>query len=298
MDIHSIESKISLKYKTSFHIGGCAEFYSDVHNEQEIISTIEWAHKQSIPVFIIGKGSNILISDSGWHGIVINMSHFDSICWDDTAAKCQSGALLHSLVKQSVDYCFSGMEELAGIPGSIGGGLIMNAGAFSQNISDTVDSITILDVKSLKKSCLKCSDVEFSYRNSSLKENQSIVLDATFCFKKVLKEDIRKTYYDILKKRKEKQPLDFPNCGSVFKRPHKGYAGELIEKSGLKGFRIGDAMISPKHANFIINTGNATARDVRELIAYSQEKVFRNYSILLEPEIIFIGNFDIPLFKS
>jgi UDP-N-acetylmuramate dehydrogenase len=297
MDIHSFESKIPLKYKTSFHIGGCAEFYSDVHSEKEIISTIKWASRRSIPVFIMGKGSNVLISDSGWQGIVINMSHFDSVCWDNTIAKCQSGALLHGLVKQSVDHGFSGMEKLAGIPGSIGGGLIMNAGAFSQNISDTVDSITVFDIKSLRKRSLKHSDVEFSYRNSSLKNNKSVVLDATFCFKMTSKEDVRKIYYDILKKRKEKQPLDFPNCGSVFKRPLKGYAGELIEKSGLKGFRIGGAMISPKHANFIINTGNATAGDVRELIAYSQEKVFRNYNILLEPEVIFIGNFNIPLFK-
>lgn len=292
-----IEQNVSLKDKTSFRIGGPAHFYVKVHTEKEIGDALKWANDNTKPVFILGKGSNILISDNGWPGLVLDISEFSDICWDGTLALCQSGALLHTLVRETVNKSLAGIEELAGIPGSVGGALIMNASAFKQAVSDCLVSVKGIDCSNYKLWELKKDEIDFGYRTSSLKKINTILLSAEFQFETGDKSNIEATYREILNRRNEKQPLDQPNCGSVFKNPEEHYAAELIEQCGLKGYSINGAMVSPKHANFIVNSSNASATDVRKLIAIIQEKVFQKCDALLEPEVIFVGDFDVPLFK-
>lgn len=293
-----IEQDILLKNKTTFRIGGPARFYATIRSEDDIRDALRWAQENAVPVFILGKGSNILISDHGFRGLVLDLSGYDGIRWEGLAADCQAGALVNALVREAVFAGLSGLEELAGIPGSIGGALIMNAGAFSQTISDCLESVDGLHCTTLSPVRLERESITFGYRTSSLQSNTLLITGARFCFRKSQKDHLQKIYSGILHKRNENQPLDLPNCGSVFKRPAGHYAGALIEACGLKGYRIGRAMISEKHANFIVNTGNATAENVRALIAYAQEQVFKHHSIVLEPEVIFVGDFSTPLFTA
>lgn len=292
-----IQQNIPLKGKTSYKIGGPARFYAQAQTQEDIQKALQWAVKKNQPVFLLGKGSNILISDTGWPGLVIDLSEYSNIRWSDTTVECQSGSILHTLVKESVDRGFTGMEKLVGIPGSIGGGLIMNAGAFGQTISDCLVSVTGIHRSDASVWCRKKSEISFGYRTSSLIEMNSVIIKASFKLKSGDREDICKMYKHILMERAKKQPLNMPSCGSVFKRPQGMYAGELIEQCGLKGHSIGGVMISQKHANFIVTTSEAKASEVRRLIALTQERVYKKYKVLLEPEVIFVGAFDIPLYR-
>ena len=294
--MNSIEQNIPLKDKTSFRIGGPARFYVKVDTESEVGEVLSWAHENNEPVFILGKGSNILVSDNGWTGLVLDMSEYSAISWDGSFALCQSGAPLHNLVKETVERGLSGIGRLAGIPGSVGGALVMNAGAFKQAVSDCLVSVKGIDCSNYKIWELEKSEIAFGYRTSSFKEKRTILLEAKFHFEEGDKDNLKSIYRDILQKRNEKQPLDKPNCGSVFKNPEGNYAAALIEKCGLKGHRIGGAMVSEKHANFIVNVSDASASDVRKLIAYIQERVYQGHGILLEPEVIFVGEYKEPLF--
>ncbi len=291
-----IEKNFPLKNRTSFRIGGPAEFYVRVNNEDEIKDMLGWARDNNHNVFILGKGSNILVSDTGWQGLVIDITGFSRITWNESTAVCQSGAMLHSLVKQSVERGFCGIEELAGIPGSIGGALVMNAGAFSQTVSDCLHSVSGIDQADTSIWKVMRDKIDFGYRSSSLKKRGSTILSAEFRFSNGNKEELKKVFSATLQKRSQKQPLDIPNCGSVFKRPPGNYAGALIEQCNLKGFRVGGATVSEKHANFIVNDKNATATDVRELIASIQKTVFETKGVLLEPEVLFVGEFDTTLY--
>ncbi len=291
-----IKENISLREKSSFRIGGVARYYVRVHRIAEVKDVCRWAREHEQPLFILGRGSNILISDAGWPGLVLDMSGFTEITWHETIAVCQSGALLHTLVKQSVDRGFGGMEELAGIPGSVGGALVMNAGAFTQTVSECLVSVKGVSVEGTGFN-LGRSDINFGYRTSSFKQESTILLEAEFLFVKQNKEQLLSAFTETLKKRNRKQPLDTPNCGSVFKRPAGYYAGALIEECGLKGYTIGGAMVAPKHANFILNSGSASAEDVRKLIVHIQRQVYNAYGILLEPEVVFVGDFYTPLFE-
>lgn len=295
-----IEKDIALRNKNTYHIGGNAAFYSEPRSEDEIIKVLLWASDKSLPIFILGKGSNILISDKGWPGIVINVSEFfKEIVWDKDRAIAQSGAMLNTLVNQSIEHSLSGMEELIGIPGTVGGAVIMNAGAFSMCIENAIELVKYYDIHEKRIITCKKSEMKFGYRTSILKDKAIVILSATFVFNNDKTfEELVSIRNSIQSKRKEKQPLEFPNCGSVFKRPVNNFAGTLIEKCGLKGLRIGGAEVSLKHANFIVNRGNATAEDVRKLISQIQQNVFEKEGILLEPEVISIGSFDNKLFAK
>lgn len=293
----TIQHDVPLKNKTSFRIGGSASYYLAVKNDDDLIYALKWAYENKVTVFVLGKGSNILVSDSGWSGIVIDMTGFSSIQWNNDLLTCQSGVLLHGIVKESVDLGFIGMEELAGIPGTIGGGLIMNAGAFNQNISDCLVSVAGINRKTFEKWKMSVYEIKFNYRTSSLKKNNLLITEAVFEFCKDNKGIARTVFSDTIKKRTVKQPLQLPNCGSVFKRPLGNYSGTLIEQCNLKGFTIGGAQVSKKHANFIVNNGNATAVDVRDLIVHIQECVHKEFGVLLQPEVIFVGDFERPLFE-
>ena len=295
-----IHENISLRDKNTYRIGGNAAFYSEPRNEEEILFSLNWASERDLPVFILGKGSNVLISDSGWPGIVINISEsFREIKWNDGLVTAQSGVMLNALVNQSIEHSFSGMEELWGIPGTVGGAVVMNAGAFSMCVEDTIEWVRYLDIPENKIIIRKKNEMFFGYRKSYLKDRSSIVLEAAFRFTKNYPlDELIARRNEIQSKRKDKQPLEYPNCGSVFKRPLNSYAGTLIEKCELKGKRVGNVEVSLKHANFIVNRGNGTAEDVRNLIILIQKKVYEYSGILLEPEVVFIGSFTNTLFTA
>lgn len=294
----SIQENVSLRNKTTYRIGGPARYYCIVRHDSDVHEAIVWAHEHNQPLFVLGRGSNILVSDSGWNGLVIDMSKFSSIRWKNTTVESQGGALLHTLVKQSVERGFAGMEELAGIPGTIGGGLIMNAGAFNQTIAGCVLWVKGINLNDATLWHQPQERIVFGYRSSSLKEQKSaLILGAQFQFTEGRRDAVRDIYSSILRSRNRKQPVDLPNCGSVFKRPEGNFAGALIEQCGFKGYTIGGARVSEKHANFIVNVNDASAQDVRKMIATIQKRVFEERGVCLEPEVIFVGEFDTPLFE-
>lgn len=290
-----IYKDVSLSDKNTFRIGGLARNYLEPTDEAEILQAISWAKEKDLEIFFLGRGSNVLISDYGWNGLVLNLSeYYTKIEWDNTIADVQGGALLNAVVNQAIDRSLAGSEELSGIPGTIGGGIIMNAGAFNTSISDIVKEVRFFDYEHEEIKTASASEMEFGYRKSILQSKKAIVLSARLKLEKLdSNEGLVASRFDILTRRKAKQPLEYPNCGSVFKRPPGGYAGTLIEQCGLKGFSVGDVEVSRKHANFIINKGVGTASDVRKLIDIIQKKVFEEKGVFLEPEVIFVGEFEI-----
>ena len=290
-----IQEQLTLAPKTSYHIGGDAQYYSAPSSMKELQETLRFAQPKRLPLFILGKGTNILVSDTGYEGLIIDTSNLNSIAIDKTLATVQAGASFTKLIMQCVNDGLGGLEELAGIPGSVGGAVLMNAGAYGQTISEVIRSVTWMDLTSQTLTTTPKEKLTFGYRTSTFRETPALIIEATLELLPQKKRQLRKIVQEIQAKRRKKQPLQFPSCGSVFKRPPGNYAGALIEEVGLKGFQVGDAQISEKHANFIINRGKASAKEVRDLISHTIQTVYKKSGILLETEVIFVGTFDAPL---
>jgi UDP-N-acetylenolpyruvoylglucosamine reductase len=292
-----IQTDVALCDKTTYKIGGLTRYYAKPSDNQEILESVRQALKIDVPVFILGRGSNVLVSDQGWPGMVIDVSvGFETIGWRDTFADCQSGALLNRLVLEMLKRGLRGLEKLGGIPGSIGGALVMNAGAYGQSVSDCLVSIDYLDFADMKIRTVPASGLEAGYRTTVFKGKKACILSAQFRFSADPSGEAKNIFNETISKRTAKHPLDLPNCGSVFKNIPGTPASVLIEQCGLKGFRCGGAEVSRKHANFIVNQDRATAADVRHVIVHIQKTVFEKLKILLEPEVIFVGEFEEPLF--
>jgi UDP-N-acetylmuramate dehydrogenase len=296
-----ILENVPLAGKTSYKIGGPARLYAEPHTEEDIADLYRRASGRGVPAFVLGNGSNLLVSDKGINALVINLSaRFSGISWHDgggsMAAVALSGFLLDDLAAAAASRGRSGIEGLSGIPGTVGGAVAMNAGAFGAEVARTLRSARVLRVPALVVEDVSVDDLAFGYRSSAIKGGGDIVLSAVFEFEAGDAGELVSSRKRILEKRAEKQPLDYPSCGSVFKRPIGNYAGTLIESCGLKGFRLGGAAVSEKHANFIINAGNAKAEDVRGVIRHVQKTVYENSGVLLEPEVIFAGEFEEPLY--
>ncbi|MDR0304807.1 MAG: UDP-N-acetylmuramate dehydrogenase [Chitinispirillales bacterium] len=290
-----IVKKVSLAESTraGYQIGGEADFYLTAHNVSDIKFGLDFARDKNIPYFVLGNGCNVLASDKGFHGIIIDTRRIDEIIVSENSIKAGAGAHISSFVREAALAGFAGVEELAGIPGTIGGGIVMNAGAFSQKISDKISQICIYDCDSGLERIVSKEDVQFEYRSSIFKKKNYIIIWANFLFTlKVAYGVLVSRQNEVLEKRKKSQPLEYRSCGSVFKNPPDSYAGKLIEQAGLKGFSVGDAQISEKHGNFIINKGNATAEDIRKIIAEVRKVIVSDFSTQLEPELIFLGEFD------
>ncbi|HAL62814.1 MAG: UDP-N-acetylmuramate dehydrogenase [Firmicutes bacterium] len=278
-----------MKNHTSFKIGGIADEFCAPSSIEEIVECIKYAKKKNIPYFVIGNGSNILVSDKGIRGLVIKISGEFSryeICGD--IIKAQSGVLLSVLAKAAQKDSLSGMEFASGIPGTLGGAVYMNAGAYGGEMSDIVKSVTYLENGEIKKIE---NGFDFGYRKSLFAKIGAVVLEAELQLKKGNTDEIKAKMEDYKVRRTEKQPLNFPSAGSVFKRPEGHFAGGLIEDAGLKGFETGGAKVSEKHAGFIINTGDATASDVLKLIKHIQKTVKEKYGVELETEVKLMGEF-------
>ena len=278
-----------MKNHTTFKIGGAADEFCQAKSAEEIKELVEYAENKKIPYFVMGNGSNVLVSDSGIRGLVINISSdFSSYEITGDVIKAQSGALLGTLAKAALSAELSGMEFASGIPGSLGGAIYMNAGAYGGQMSDIVKSVTYLEKGEIKKID---KDFGFGYRKSLFADLGAIVLEAELQLKKGDSGEIKAKMEDYKNRRNEKQPLNMPSAGSVFKRPEGNFAGKLIEDAGLKGYKIGGAMVSEKHAGFIVNTGNAKASDVVALIEYIKKTVKEKFGVELETEVKLEGEF-------
>lgn len=274
---------------TSFHIGGNAQYFILPNDEKSLIDIIDFCKKSDIPVTLIGKGSNLVVSDAGIDGAVICTLNLNGIRFSENGnIFAQSGASLAALCTFARDNCLSGLEFAYGIPASVGGAMFMNAGAYGGEMRDVAVGALVLD-ENLNTFLIEGEDMCLSYRNSIFKKKGLFVLGAYFKLNKDKKEEINARMEDFLSRRKEKQPLEYPSAGSVFKRPIGYFAGALIEKNGFKGFSVGGAQVSEKHAGFIINRGNATCCDVKKLVEIIKEKVEKQDGVLLQPELIFIG---------
>ncbi len=281
----------------TFKIGGCAKFFAQPSSQKQLLKLLGFAKEKNLPLLVMGKGSNLLLSDKGWDGLVLNISSFFSdLKWEKMHAHCLSGMSLDKLISEAVKKGCSGLEYLSGIPGTVGGAVAMNAGAYDSCIAHSLISVRVLDPATAEVSCVDRDELELGYRTSLVKKNGLIVLSAKFRFSLCDTAKLAAVRKDVLKRRKEKQPLELPNCGSVFKRPHGNYAGTLIEKCSLKGYRCGDVEISSKHANFIVNRGNGKAEDVLRVINHVRRTVYEKFGILLEPEVIFAGEFSQSLY--
>ena len=274
---------------TSFHIGGNADLFIYPHTPQILGNVIKACKENKIPYFIIGKGSNLVISDKGIEGAVICTSKINSVCLDENGRIfAGAGATLAQVCTFAKSSKLSGLEFAYGIPGSVGGAMVMNAGAYGGEMKDVAVSALILNQQGETEE-INREKMELSYRNSIFKKKNYTVIGAVFELKEDSEEEIGAKMDDYINRRKTKQPLEYPSGGSVFKRPEGYFAGALIEENGFKGVSVGGAQVSEKHAGFIVNKGNATCNDVKELIEMIQDKVFRNNGVRLETELIFKG---------
>ncbi|MCQ2451305.1 MAG: UDP-N-acetylmuramate dehydrogenase [Clostridia bacterium] len=298
MDISSFVSKLKenkieyslyerMKKHTTFKIGGEADVFVAPLNEIELEFVLKTANEYSVPVFILGKGSNILVSDKGIEGAVVCLNKMDKITVEGEEIICESGANLSAVCMAALENGLTGLEFAYGIPGSVGGALYMNAGAYGGEMSDVVACAYCID-KNGNETYIEKDKMELSYRHSVFM-NGLIVTKVILKLKKGDKAEIKAKMQELLARRKDKQPLDFPSAGSTFKRPQGNFAGTLIEKCGLKGEKVGGAAVSQKHAGFIINQNNATSKDVLDLIDKVRQGVYKSENIMLEPEVIFVG---------
>ena len=280
---------------TSFRVGGNADAYIIVQNKENLIEVLKIAKEYNLPITIVGNGTNLLVKDNGIRGLVINYasSNFEIIDANkvdeykimvDSGVK--NGVLAQFLLKNEL----TGFEFAAGIPGTIGGAIYMNAGAFGGEIANIVESVTYISLKDLKIYTLKNEQCEFAYRTSIFEQDEDkIILEAIFNFKKGKKEEIAQKMDEFRNKRLSSQPLDKPSAGSTFKRGENFITAKLIDECNLKGYKIGGAQVSEKHAGFIINTGNASAKDIIDLIKYVKTKVYEKFGVEIKPEVRIIG---------
>ena len=302
-----LKKNVSLKNYTTFKIGGPAKYFFETKNKKDLIKAILVAKSKKLPFFILGGGSNLLVSDEGFRGLVIKIL-FSKSYFLNSQISAEAGTILAELLSATLNTGLTGLEWAAGIPGTVGGAIYGNAGTFKKSMKDITKTVTVLEIKNQKSNIknLRNKDCKFCYRNSIFKQKKNlIILSATLQLKKGNKLKIEKRIKEYLNYRKETQPLNFPSAGSVFKNPKNFSAGELgeedkssslsfaaarlIEECGLKGKRIGNVKISEKHANFIVNLGGGKAKDVKKLINLAKKKIKEKFGITLEEEICYLG---------
>ncbi len=279
-----------MKSHTSFQTGGPADAFITPRTDEQIIEAIKVLRAEKEKYFIMGNGTNLLVSDAGYRGCVIQLyKNYGDVSVFGTNITAKAGAPLIKVCGEANKHSLSGMEFSCGIPGTVGGAVTMNAGAYGSEMVKVVRIVRVFDLKYMMKCEYASSEMKFSYRHSLIKEEPLIVLEVEMELQKGDPETIQRRIDAIKGERAAKQPLDYPSAGSTFKRPEGHYSGKLIEDAGLKGYSIGGAMISEKHAGFIVNTGNATSADILKLMIETQKVVFERFHVRLEPEICFLG---------
>lgn len=274
---------------TTFHIGGEADLFVNVATAEQLAFVIKAAVSSEVPYLVIGNGSNMLVSDLGIEGMVIQLSGLDGISYDGSCEiTCGAGLRLSKLCLFAAEQNLQGMEFAWGIPGTVGGAVYMNAGAYDSEMQNVVTACRVIDAAGEEK-VITPEEMEFGYRTSMFQREPYIITSVTVRLAPGEGSQIRAKMDDIFARRKQKQPLEYPSAGSVFKRPQGNYAGTMIEACGLKGYTIGGAQVSEKHAGFIVNIGSATASDVKRVVEHVADEVFLKYSIRLERELKYIG---------
>lgn len=275
---------------TSFRIGGAADVYVRPLSEEGLLVTLDNCRRQRAPYMILGKGTNLLVSDRGYRGVMIDMTGLDEVSVDGNRITAGCGAGLASVARCAAEHSLGGLEFAAGIPGSLGGGIFMNAGAYGGEMKDVVRSVRVLK-PDLTVVVLPAEELGLGYRTSRFRESGEIILSAELELVPGVREEIEARMKELNALRREKQPLELPSAGSTFKRPEGHFAGRLIEEAGLSGYQVGQAQISPKHCGFAVNLGGASARDVYRLIRDVQAKVKESSGVELEPEVVLVGEF-------
>ena len=275
-----------LKNHTTFKIGGNCIALIEPREVSDIVETIKICRENSIKFFVIGNGSNLLVPDEGYNGVIIKLkSEFSTIQVEGEYLIVNSGAKLSEVYTVAYENSLTGFEFASGIPGTIGGAIYMNAGAYGGEMKDIVESVQVLDLDNFELRELKNEELEFSYRKSIIQRKNYIVTSIKLKLQKGNKEEIKAVYEDLRERRNSKQPLNFGSAGSTFKRPEGHFASKLIEDAGLKGYHINDAWVSEKHSGFVVNNGNASYKEVMELIEYVQKVVFEKFGVKLETEV-------------
>ena len=279
----------SMASHTTFRIGGLADCFVQLENTEQLIKVQKYLSQVGVPFFVLGNGSNLLVSDAGFRGVILQIgSKMNRVTVEGNVIVAQAGASMAQIARTAMEHELTGMEFASGIPGTIGGGVVMNAGAYGGELSQIVTQVNVVNSEGGIME-LDNETMEFGYRTSTIRNNPFTVTEVILRLEKGDRRQIRERMEELAAKRREKQPLEYPSAGSTFKRPAGHYAGQLIMEAGLRGFQCGGAKVSDKHCGFVINTGNATAEDVRKLIREVQARVRDQFNVDLETEVLFLG---------
>ena len=285
-DINDIKIDEKLSEYVNFKVGGPADIL--LIPKEQVIKSIKICKENNIPFYLIGNGSNILVRDGGFRGVVLSLKNVKNIYVDGEKIEAECGVMLKEVSDKAIENSLTGFEFACGIPGTIGGAVFMNAGAYDGEISKVIESAEVID-----ENCniirLSREELDFGYRSSLVMKKGYTVLSAVFKLEKGQVKTIKELIEDLTNKRESKQPLEYPSAGSTFKRPTGYFAGKLIQDAGLKGYSIGGAAVSEKHSGFVINKGNATAKDITDLIKHIQDEVKKQFGVDLHPEVRIIG---------
>ena len=287
-DINDIKIDEKLSEYVNFKVGGPADILLIPNSKEQVINSIKICKENNIPFYLIGNGSNILVRDGGFRGVVLSLKNVKNIYVDGEKIEAECGVMLKEVSDKAIENSLTGFEFACGIPGTIGGAVFMNAGAYDGEISKVIESAEVID-----ENCniirLSREELDFGYRSSLVMKKGYTVLSAVFKLEKGQVKTIKELIEDLTNKRESKQPLEYPSAGSTFKRPTGYFAGKLIQDAGLKGYSIGGAAVSEKHSGFVINKGNATAKDITDLIKHIQDEVKKQFGVDLHPEVRIIG---------
>ena len=276
---------------TTFRIGGPADYFVMPETVEELSNILALCKEEGMPYFVLGNGSNLLVGDKGFRGVVIQLyKNFDGMSIEGTKVTAKSGAMLIRVAKEAGKAGLTGLEFASGIPGTIGGAMVMNAGAYGGEMKDVVTAVTVLTKEGEIKT-LTGSEMNFRYRGSVVEDEGYIVLEAVMELKEGNLEEIQARIDELSLQRRTKQPIEYPSAGSTFKRPEGYFAGKLIQDANLRGYQVGGAQVSEKHCGFVINAGGATAADVMQLMQDVSDKVNEQFGVTLEPEVKRIGEF-------
>ena len=274
---------------TTFRVGGPVDIFVSIKDEKEAAAVVRLLSMNKVPYLVIGNGSNLLVCDEGFRGVVVEVGrNFSDVSISEDRIMASAGALMVKVANDAYKAGLSGLEFASGIPGTIGGGVCMNAGAYGGELKDVVSKVTLLDVSTGEIVIKNNEEMDFSYRHSIIKDNPYIVLSVEITLKKGIQEEIKARMDELKDQRTAKQPLEYPSAGSTFKRPEGYFAGKLIQDAGLKGYTVGGAQVSEKHSGFVINRGGATASDIMTLIDDVARIVKEKFDVQLEPEVIIV----------
>jgi len=275
---------VPMKEHTTFRVGGNADYFVTAESEECLTELIRYLKNEKLPYYVLGNGSNVLFMDEGYRGVVVKMGKFNDIRINGNIVKAGAGVLLARTAHAAYKKSLAGMEFAAGIPGTVGGAVVMNAGAYGSEIKDIITGARAVDGTGMILFLSK-EELKLGYRRSIISERELIITEAEFCLSYGDSDEIGAKMKELAQRRAEKQPLEYPSAGSTFKRPEGYFAGRLIEDAGMKGYCVGGAQVSEKHSGFVINRGDASAQDILTLIKRIQEAVYDKFGVMLETEV-------------